>query len=76
MTLTFKSGLAVSTLAVLMAFPSTSLAQDVTFDFGGRYMLDYTVADLSNPDSEIRDDSLVPFMSAPPLQMPLAFHAA
>ena len=58
MTLTFKSGLAVSTLAVLMAFPSTSLAQDVTFDFGGRYMLDYTVADLSNPDSEIRDEEI------------------
>jgi len=58
MTLTFKSGLAASTLAVLMAIPSTSLAQDFTIDFGGRYMLDYTVADLSGPDSEIRDEEI------------------
>lgn len=58
MTLNLKGGVAVSTLAVLMAFPSASAAQDFTFDFGGRYMLDYTVADITNPDSEIRDEEI------------------
>jgi len=58
MTLSLKNGLAVSTLAVLMAFPSAAIAQDFTIDFGGRYMLDYTVADISNPDSEIKDEEI------------------
>ena len=55
---TLKGGLAVSALAVIMALPSASFAQDFTIDFGGRYMLDYTVADISNPDSEIQDEEI------------------
>jgi len=58
MTFTLKGGVAASTLAIIMAFPSASLAQDFTIDFGGRYMLDYTVADISNPDSEIKDEEI------------------
>jgi len=58
MTLSLKGGLAVSTLTVIMAFPSASFAQDFTIDFGGRFMLDYTIADLSDPDSEIQDEEI------------------
>lgn len=58
MTCNLKGGIAVSILAVIAAFPSASAAQDFTIDFGGRYMLDYTVADLTNPDSEIRDEEI------------------
>ena len=58
MTLTLKGSLAASTLAVTMALSTASQAEDFTIDFGGRYMLDYTVADLSDPDSEIRDEEI------------------
>lgn len=58
MTHTLRGGLVVSALAMIMAVPTAGFAQDFTFDFGGRFMLDYTVADLSNPDSEIRDEEI------------------
>ena len=58
MTLTFKGGLTTSVLSLALALPSLASAQDITIDFGGRYMLDYTVADLSNPDSEIQDEEI------------------
>lgn len=58
MTLTLKSGITASTVAVTMVFSVPCFAQDVTFNFGGRFMLDYTAADLSGPDSEIRDEEV------------------
>jgi len=58
MTLTLKGSLAASTLAVIMALPSASFAEDFTIDIGGRFMLDYTIADLSDPDSEIQDEEI------------------
>ncbi len=58
MTINLKNGLAVSALAATMALPTASFAQDFTIDFGGRFMLDYTIADLSDPDSEIQDEEI------------------
>ena len=58
MTLILKGGVAASVLAIMTAFASTANAQDFTIDFGGRYMLDYTVADISGPDSKIRDEEI------------------
>jgi phosphate-selective porin OprO/OprP len=59
MTLISKKCLAASTLAVATAFSAPTYAQDdFTFKFGGRYMLDYTIADLENPDSKIRDEEI------------------
>lgn len=56
MTKTFLGGIAVSTLALSMAFTESAFAQDnFTFNVGGRYMLDYTSADLEGPNSEIKD---------------------
>lgn len=58
MTYILKGSLAASLMAATLAIPQIGHAQDVTFDFGGRYMLDYTVADISNPDSKIRDEEI------------------
>lgn len=58
MTNILKGGFIVSLLAVSMTIPSLGHAQDFTIDFGGRYMLDYTVADISGPDSEIKDEEI------------------
>lgn len=58
MTLILKSSLTASLITITMGFVSTASAQDFTIDFGGRYMLDYTVADISGPDSKIRDEEI------------------
>jgi phosphate-selective porin OprO/OprP len=58
MTPTIKGSMAASILAAIMALPNVSFAQEFTFDVGGRFMLDYTIADLSNPDSEIKDEEI------------------
>ena len=49
----------LSLLAMTLAGqPYTAQAQDVDINFGGRYMLDYTHADLSNEDIELRDGGI------------------
>jgi len=58
MKLILKGSLAASFLAASLALPYLGHAQDYTIDFGGRYMLDYTVADISGPDSKIRDEEI------------------
>jgi len=47
MTLSFKNALAVSSLAVFVALPQITVAQDVSVEFGGRLNVDYTVAELN-----------------------------
>lgn len=58
MTFTSKTLLMLSTLTFSAALAPESFAQDITVDFGGRYMLDYTVADITGPDSEINDEAI------------------
>lgn len=48
-----KRGTAASILVLGMALPA--LAQDATLKVGGRVQLDYTLADLSAPDTDIND---------------------
>lgn len=48
MTTIFKGGLAASTLALLMALPAASFAQDLTVKIGGRAMLDYTIGEIGD----------------------------
>jgi len=50
MTFTLKSGLAISTLALTLAFSSTSFAQDATLTIGGRLMLDQAFTSIQNVD--------------------------
>ncbi|WP_409432612.1 OprO/OprP family phosphate-selective porin [Litorimonas sp. RW-G-Af-16] len=50
-----KGGVAASSLALVMAYASSSVAQDATLKIGGRVMLDYTFADVNDPDSSIND---------------------
>lgn len=50
----FSQGVCASSfLALAMALPTLSFAQDVTVKVGGRLMLDYTIADLDGPDADI-----------------------
>jgi len=59
MTFTLKRGLAVSTLAVLMAFPSVSFAQDdFTIKLGGRLHVDYATGDADNADFDFNSTAL------------------
>lgn len=58
MTLTFKASFAASALAATLAISSYSAAQDITLNIGGRYMLDYTSADISGPDSNIQGEEI------------------
>lgn len=44
---------AAMALAVMMAAPQTTHAQDATIEIGGRLMLDYTLADINNPDVSV-----------------------
>jgi len=57
MKFSLKCGVAVCVVSAgLMA--ETAWAGDPTINFGGRFMLDYTIADITNPDSEIRDEEI------------------
>ena len=58
MTLSFKNALAVSSLAVFVALPQITVAQDVSVEFGGRLNVDYTVAELNTPDRNIDETNL------------------
>jgi len=59
MTLTLKGGLAASTLAVLMAFPAASFAQDdFTIKLGGRLHVDYATGDADNADFDFNSTAL------------------
>ncbi len=58
MTKFFKGGLAASSLAVLMALPQMTNAQEVTVELGGRLNADYTVAELNGPDFNIDETNL------------------
>lgn len=43
----------ITALAVITAMPSAALAQDPTLNIGGRLMLDYTIADIKDPDVSV-----------------------
>jgi len=59
MTLSLKGSLAVSTMAVLMAFPSTSFAQDdFTIKLGGRLHVDYATGSADNADFDFNGTAL------------------
>ena len=59
MTLTLKGGLVASTLAVLMAFPAASFAQDdFTIKLGGRLHVDYATGDADNADFDFNSTAL------------------
>ena len=54
MTRLLKSGSAAAmALCALMATEQSALAQDATLTIGGRLMLDYTVADINDPDVSV-----------------------
>jgi len=52
-----KNGSAVCLLVMALG-AETAWAGDLSFNFGGRFMLDYTSADLSNPDSDIKNEEI------------------
>ncbi|WP_026941426.1 porin [Hellea balneolensis] len=58
MTYILKGSVAASLMAAMLATSEISHAQDFTIDFGGRHMLDYAFADISGPDSKIRDEEI------------------
>lgn len=53
-----KSGLSASSLALLMAFPHITQAQDLSVKLGGRLNADYTIAELNGPDRNIDETNL------------------
>lgn len=54
MTKLLKSGLSASALAVaVLTLSGTAQATDLTTKVGGRVMIDYTLADIKTPDSDI-----------------------
>ena len=59
MTHTFKSGLAVTALAAIMALPTTAQAQDdFTIKLGGRLHVDYATGDADNADFDFSSTAL------------------
>ena len=58
MTFTRKASLAVMILGLPMMVAPEAFAQDATIKIGGRLMLDYTIADLNEPDSSITDSEV------------------
>lgn len=55
MTFSKKAGLACSTLVLSLMVSEFAAAQDATVTVGGRFMADYTLADIDNPDLSIND---------------------
>lgn len=54
MTQYFKCGLAAAALmATTAVLPTTAQAQEATIEIGGRLMLDYTLADINDPDVNV-----------------------
>ena len=53
MTFSNKARLAASTLVLSMMSTQIASAQDATLTIGGRAMVDYTIASLNTPDSDI-----------------------
>ena len=43
----------IAAFVALMATPTATLAQDATITIGGRLMLDYTIADIKDPDVSV-----------------------